>query len=225
MNINDTVKEHLTRRAWGIAHKIGKYWKDEQPFRCIIAGGCLGDQINDVDLFPLGEIPVPLPKSLDLIVSTKNAGTYKADPHPIQICTYKKSSVEELVKSFDYAHIQAGAEISLGGYPEVHTVFFTDDFVAARATHSTWFCGSEYPLSSIIRAGKYLKSGAIFQPAYIRCIIDAMKATVSRGFTSYDDFKDQLDAVDLGLLPEGQREVGSAGLMELYSLLHKGPTP
>ena len=42
---------------------------------------------------------------------------------------------------------------------------------------------------------------------------------VERGFHDYQDFKDQLDAVDLGLLTEDFKQVDNADLMKLFELL------
>jgi hypothetical protein len=58
--------------------------------------------------------------------------------------------------------------------------------------------------------------------AHIRAVISALAAVVKRGFSGYDDFKDQLDAIDLGLLPDEMSEVESAPLLELYNRLNKG---
>ena len=223
--IREQVEQKIRSRASSILWKIYKHWQGKPSFRCIIAGGCLGDKINDVDLFPIDGDPLPEPINAELVSKSRNARTYKTDTHPMQLCSYHKATLKDLVEAFDYAHIQAGAVVRLGGDLDfaVEEICVTDAWITARATGTTWFVGSEYPLSSVIRAGKYLASGAITRSTHIRCVIDAMTETVRRGFKNYDDFKDQLDAVDLGMLSEEMDEVSRGKLMRLFELLERKP--
>jgi hypothetical protein len=202
-------------------HVDTKYW---------IAGGCLTGTVNDIDIFPAGTSLEDSPFSkLPLLSQTKNAGTFKHNP-TIQFCKYRKPSLIELVNSFDFAHIQVGAVVRItkayadAEHPAwwtVDSVYYTDDFVEANAGRTTWFTGSEYPLSSLIRLGKYYKREIMPKTAYMCAVIDCMAAITKRGFKDYADFKDQLDAVDLGLLPEEMRDLGTGGIMDLYRALTK----
>jgi hypothetical protein len=221
------------------AEKIIKEMNFKPPYgRFFIAGGALTSSITDIDIFPAkdatkygchgsGElfcIPTVLSK-------TPNAITYDCKPWAVQVCNYVYASLKELVDSFDFAHIQVGAEcatesILVGDtltYPTtVKDVYFTDAFVQSNAIGTSWFCGSKYPLSSLIRAGKYMKRGQLSRSSHIRAVIDIVAALAKRGFNGYDDFKDQLDAVDLGLLPSELSEVERASLLELFEALNKG---
>lgn len=213
------IAREVEKRATKVLHAIQRYWKDAEPFRCVIAGGCLNaNMVRDVDLFPLDEIPEP---GARVLAKSKNASTYAAEPWPIQVCKYREPSVEDLIESFDFAHVQVGAELRLGKETEVVRVCFTAAFIEAAAAQTSWFTGSRYPLSSLIRAGKYYPE-RMPRAAYIRAVIGALIATVERRFSSWDDFKDQIDAVDLGLLNDEQREVGAADLKKLFGLLGEG---
>jgi hypothetical protein len=195
-----------------------------------IAGGCLTGTVNDIDIFPAGTDLESSPFSkLPLLSQTKNAGTFKHTP-TIQFCKYKKQSITELVNSFDFAHIQVGAVVRITkSYADaelptwwyVDSVYYTDAFVEANAGHTTWFTGSDYPLSSLIRLGKYYKRDIMPKSAHMVAVLDCMAAITKRGFKDFADFKDQLDAVDLGLLPEELRAVGNSSVIDLYNALTK----
>ena len=73
--------------------------------------------------------------------------------------------------------------------------------------------GSKYPLSSMLRAGKYYKRGLMTRNQYMHCVVRALAATIKRGFIDIPDFKDQLDAIDLQLVEEDA--------LELYELLQR----
>ena len=78
--------------------------------------------------------------------------------------------------------------------------------------------GSQYPLASLIRLNKYVKQGAFGGKAYIPSALNILMVVIERGFKSYDDYKDQLDAVDLGLV---ERDVAGVNFMRLFNLLVK----
>lgn len=70
----------------------------------------------------------------------------------------------------------------------------------------TFFVGSEYPLSSLIRLVKYAKRGLYPKRRdYTADILRILTAIIERGYSGYEDFKDQLDAIDLGY--EGEETV------------------
>ena len=145
----------LNKIIGGRAKTIGKMLKDintgkEHVGKSIwIAGGCLTGTINDIDVFP---VPNSFNKNdnpflyLPVLSKTKNATTFDYDPI-IQFCNYIQPSIQELVQSFDFAHIQVGAEIAItiqyedAERPtrwEVREIYFTDAFVEANAGKTTW---------------------------------------------------------------------------------------
>jgi hypothetical protein len=128
-----------------------------------LAGSAIAsNKIRDIDVFPVEGEEFNIPKT-GRIVTTKNAITIKNEP-PIQFCSYRKESLEALIRSFDFSHIQAGAHIRSG---EVIAVQWTEEFLYAKASNSSSFVGSEYPLSSLVRLPKYFKRGEIQQSALI----------------------------------------------------------
>jgi len=66
---------------------------------------------------------------------------------------------------------------------------------------------------------KYYHYGQISNGKAIFSILRAITDVINRGFKDYEDFKNQLDAIDLGLVARDQDEKDS--LYELYELLRK----
>ena len=174
--------------------------------------------ISDIDIYPAGSAIFHIPDSAPVLYSSKNATTISNKP-PLQYCKYKHDTLDELIESFDFAHVQAGAYIVDG---QVSKVAWTNNFVVANAIRSSEFTGSAYPLSSAIRLLKYNNREELTRNSSIRAMLDILCAIVKRGFKDYEDFKDQLDAVDLGLTPDDLDEVSKAKLMDLFEALKKG---
>lgn len=189
-----------------------------------IAGNSLNiEKPNDIDIFPVNHADFLKIKSifnkekLQILTETKNAVTYSMNGNIIQLCKYYYSSLEELVESFDFAHIKIGAFIDFSCKNEIKTeVYFSKDWINSQILHNTWYTGSKYPLSSLIRLVKYAKRNNFINRSYITSIINILNDIIERGYYDYEDFKDQLDAVDLQLLKE---EFNADSMTVLYSLL------
>lgn len=193
-----------------------------------VAGGAvLGHREGDVDLFCAAGFnaireQIKTSAGVSVVSDTANATTVKLDDFTFQFCNYNKPTLADLLKSFDYAHCQIGCEaVFENGGVVVSGVEWTDAYALSRAVGTTWFVGSEYPLSSLIRSAKYRQSGLMSSGAHVVAIIDTLVATIRRGFKDYDDFKAQLDAIDLGLVPDDLAKVERAALTDLFQLLRK----
>ena len=55
---------------------------------------------------------------------------------------------------------------------------------------------------------------------YYTAVINILANIIQRGFKDYDDFKDQLDAVDLGLLEEDYKDA-KEDFLKLFEMLNK----
>jgi hypothetical protein len=179
---------------------------------------------NDLDLYPVGKSDFDLLKGklegvsyIFILKNTKNSLTIKYKNQVIQLCNYFHPSLQSLVNSFDYAHIQIGVRVSEMGMEDI---YYTSDWVNSHLSESTYYTKSEYPLSSLVRMFKYKERGNFAGNSHIYSVICILKDIVKRGFKDYQDFKDQLDAVDLGLLPEDFAGTKEA-LKEFYELLTK----
>ena len=210
-----------------IAHRIQNRipWKELQNVLSVdevyVAGNCLNrSNPNDIDLFPVGKNDFNHLASNHILSSTPNAVTIKEDGVIVQLCSYYWPSLISLVDSFDFAHIQIGAKINIRNL-SVTDIYYSDNWVEAHQMQSTWFTHSAYPLSSLIRINKYIQRGEFAGKSYIPSILNILTSIVSRGFEDYTDFKNQLDAVDLGLLPEDFDSVDKASLLTLFDLLKK----
>lgn len=213
--------------------------------QCFVAGGVFLEQFNDVDVyFPFKtdyetDFKTALSgiRNADILATTANAITVRYNNVVVQFCTYYKPTLAELVESFDFANTQIGIQlfcktvsnldrpvtqeiISEGDfYVYFSTLYATEAFKEFRMTNRSFYTGSEYPLSSLIRLYKYKR----FFPgrSHIIPVLTVLVDVIERGFMDYEDFKDQLDAVDLGLVP-AETEGAERVILYLYNLLTKG---
>lgn len=212
----------------------------------IIAGNSLNaDKPHDFDIYPddskfdFDAIKKRV-KSFDgayVACETRNALTVNLSGHVLQFCNYSKKTVSQLIESFDFAHIQIGAVVHIcwepgapedgGGYAGsfVQSVWMTDDYKTAHTIGTTWYTGSDYPLSSLIRCVKYAQRNTYANKfEYKADILKILGDIISRGYKDYADFKDQLAAVDLLLLEEQESQAAwvlfniccMRGLVEQY---------
>lgn len=220
--LNNDIKEAHQFRLSKILEPI----KDILPKEFYIAGGCFGKQVRDIDLFPVINIPFTPNLSEDRYVTlaeTANALTILYKKVVIQFCKYNHLTLESLIDSFDFAHIQIGCKVVINQRQEIiiDELYCTNDYLVAISANTTYFTGSNYPLSSLIRLLKYNKRGKMSKGKSIAETLRIVTAIVDRGFTNYDDFKDQLDAVDLGLVPEDLKELEFPELQLLFESLVK----
>lgn len=214
--------------AWEIAFLL-----DNHNFR--VAGGCfMDDTPNDYDVYPAFGVTFDHKRirsnleSLggEVLFSSKNALTVKVGGKVIQFCRYYKTTLAELVDSFDFSHCQVGVEYRAryddkGGYasPKLESMEWTDDWMRYRINGQSTYTGSEYPLSSLIRMNKYVKRGIIKGKSYVVEALKILRDIISRGYVDYPDFKDQLDAVDLLLLEPNE---SNAAWQLFISCMNKG---
>ena len=205
-----------------------------EPFA--LAGGCLvTDPPNDYDVYPMSKYSKAfdrrsikaglesLKKTHDCAVlfESRNALTVVVDGNQIQFCDYAvmspsvpdKPSLVELVRSFDYTHVQVGVSFTPmddgnGSIrtPEADLIYYTDDYLETLVTKQTKYSGTEFPLGALIRLRKYDKRGLIPLSLYRRTVLDLLSDIIGRGFKDYDDFKKQLEAVDLRVLTEDESD-------------------
>lgn len=118
--------------------------------------------------------------------------------------------------------------------PKEKRVVETKNAVTIQNTPLLQFCRFEKPdLQSLIslfdfahiQAGVRIEDGAVVEIKWTEEFLYSGACQTScftgSGFNGWEDFKDQLDAVDLGLIPEEQTELVPA-LREIYFLLDKG---
>lgn len=134
------------------------------------------------------------------VCKTANAATYKRaqDGLLIQLCSYTKPSLKELCDSFDFSHVQIGVAYDFQ-QDQITEVYASPSYITWRLTSVIEFMGTEYPLSSLLRVEKYLERGQMTCAQYRRICLKILASIITRGFPDYEDFKDQLAAVDLML--------------------------
>lgn len=213
IDVDNKIHRAIVQRANKL--QFGKVYEilDGRPF--ILAGGSLcGDPVHDYDVYPCAARPYTMADVMERVTSlagkdptvslmsiTKNAVTVMLrEGQTVQFCSYLKPTLKELVDSFDFSHVQVGIWFAGAKEPPVQdNVYYTDAFVAANVTRQTEYTGSEYPTASIVRMLKYYKRGKMTRAAAGRMVMEALAEVVKRGFADYGDFKDQMDAIDLGL--------------------------
>jgi len=198
---------------------------ETMPDLFFIAGNSMNKVPGDIDLFPW---KCKWPEVKDdhkpaIVTRSKNATTVRTDDDVVvQFCNYEWDRLDHLLGSFDYAHIQVGAAIATDDTDlyGVDAVSWTDDWLRAQGLNTSWYIGSGYPLSSLVRVTKYRERRQIDKRRSLEAVIGAVADVVERGFKDYEDFKDQLDAVDLGIVPEYFPDC-TGDLMRLFELLRK----
>jgi len=232
MKAKEQIRCTLQHRLEKKLDKISPLLKAIDVTRFYIAGGIFNPKHNDYDIYPVanGKLPSLSTSSIDEIEGasaisfTKNADTVSYKDEIVQFCHYNSKNLKDLVESFDFGHIKVGAEVEMHkafGTPKVKKIYMSDDYIVAKATNNTFFTGSEYPLGSLIRILKFYKRGEFAGNAHMGAVIATVAAIAKRGFSDYEDFKDQLDAIDLGMLPENLEDVDIPALADLFLTLGK----
>lgn len=165
--------------------------------KAIFAGSAMipMHEVNDIDVFfynsrDYGKT-VNAVKQLYKYFETTNCVTINTNDVKVQLCKYIYPTMEQLVESFDFAHVQVAYDVF------TQEVVYTEQAKESFISRTTTFTGSEYPLSSLIRLNKYYERGRIKGRGLIGEALLIFKAILERGFKDYEDFKDQLNAVDL----------------------------
>ena len=87
-------------------------------------------------------------RSWTKISLTRNALTMRTKNGTIvQFCEYAKYDAPSLIESFDFAHCQAGIDVTLSADMPFCLFHCTSEFMQAMMLQKTFFVGSEYPLS------------------------------------------------------------------------------
>jgi len=225
---NDVIRRRIQKRI------PVKFISDHILNTFYVAGNSLNkDNPNDIDIFPASNVKFFIEnelftneegetESIKIISKTKNATTThifcNGQKYIVQFCNYFHNSLKNLVDSFDFSHIQVGAEISS---VKTSQIYFTEEYIKSKMSESTEFVGSEYPLSSLIRMFKYEKRGDFSGKSHIISLFKVLESIISRGFKDYNDFKDQLDSIDLGLVPEELNGIEINSLLKLFECLRK----
>lgn len=232
IDIEDKIAKTITSRAYRLDFEAVYKLINCRPF--YLAGGSLsGDEVHDFDLYPVDADPFAVERIEDKIKSTcaKDAVVVYKSPNAltvrllaknqiVQFCSYRKRSLEELIDSFDFSHVQVGIAFRGSGCAPFHGhVYYTDAFVLANVTRKTEYTGSEYPLSSLMRLFKYHKRGKLNRTETAQAVMKIVKDIVDRGYEDYKDYKDQLDAVDLSYSDMGDawelyKSFAAKGLVE-----------
>lgn len=164
--------------------------------KAIFAGSAMipGHAVNDIDVFFYNSKDygnaVDALRQIYKSFKTVNCVTI-ISVVKVQLCKYNYPTMKQLIESFDFAHVQIAYDVFS------QDVAYTEQAKDAFISHTTTFTGSEYPLSSLIRISKYYERGLIPGRGLIGEVLLIFYAILERGFEDYEDFKDQLNAVDL----------------------------
>lgn len=245
-SIKDVIKERMDKRLKSLYYAIAVCLSYHYDGYFVAGNSCNASAPHDFDVYPWGdnfnfrEIKSRIESVKGyVVIETRNALTVNIGGKIIQFCNYNKHDLISLIESFDFAHIQVGVAISikwrpgdfeddLGGYEcsTIKYVEYTDNWQRAHMLETTWYIGSDYPLSSLLRTTKYFKREAYANKyEYKKDIINILNNIISRGYKDYQDYKDQLAAVDLLLLEPEEKEAawnlyltcGEHGLIKTFT--------
>lgn len=225
--VDNAIKSRLDARLKNLYSAIAILISYEHT-DYIIAGNSLNAaKPNDFDIYPdntsfdLKAISKRVTSFVNayVVCETRNALTINLDGHVLQFCNYSKPTVTALIESFDFAHIQIGAVVHIcwepgdpedgGGYKSsfIQSVWTTGAYLEAHVIGTTWYTGSGYPLSSLIRCVKYAQRGTYANKhEYKVDILKILDDIINRGYVDYKDYKDQLSAIDLLLLGKDESD-------------------
>jgi hypothetical protein len=142
---------------------------------------------------------------------SKNAITAVKEGRTIQFCKHWKDSLEKMVDSFDFAHTQCGVLVTPkfgeDGVTSYHVgePFFTPAWSEWINTGKTNYTGTDYPLSSLIRAGKLFKKDFLKPKEYQTMLLRILIDVAERGFKDGADLREQLNAIDLAYVVEDSK--------------------
>ena len=226
-DIKAVIKKRMDQRLSNLYSAIAICLSYKHHGYFVAGNSCNASAPHDFDIYPWGnkfdfnEIKSHI-ESVGgyVVIETRNALTVNINGKVVQFCDYKKPDLISLIESFDFAHIQIGVAVSIewrpgegpddrGGYDSsvIKYVEYTDNWQRAHMLETTWYTGSEYPLSSLLRIVKYFQRGAYANKfEYKKDIINILNNVISRGYKDYEDYKDQLAAIDLLLLEPEENE-------------------
>ena len=205
--------------------KVAKQIGEILGTRFLLAGGALTEDDNPKD-FDIYGVDAPIVISAvenrvlchestrGYLSRTRNAITVNIYGQTVQFCSYFKPTPQETVAAFDFAHCMAGAVFDADGTLEY--VVAMDDFWLSEKNETTWYTGSEYPLSSLMRLMKFHKRGLFKGETHKTAAVSILCDIVERGFKDYYDFLDQCVSIS-----ESFKDHNSVDADYLYSLLEK----
>lgn len=215
----ETILLKTRARRLRVAKQIGEILGT----RFLLAGGALtkDDNPKDFDIYGV-DAPIAMAAVEDrvqcheatrgYVSKTQNAITANIYGQTVQFCSYFKPTPQETVAAFDFAHCMAGAVFGADGTLE--DVVSTDDFWLSENNETTWYTGSEYPLSSLMRLMKFHKRGLFKDNTHKTAAVRILCEIVKRGFKDCDDFRDQCASIS-----ESFKDYNSVDAEYLYSLL------
>lgn len=244
--IKDVIKERMANRLKYVFSAIAICLSYDYDGYFVAGNSCNAAAPHDFDIYPWGnDFDFKGIKSRIesvggyVVIETRNALTVNIGGKVIQFCNYNKHDLISLIESFDFAHIQIGVAVKIewrpgdfeddiGGYDYsvIKYVEFTDSWQRAHMLETTWYTGSDYPLSSLLRTTKYFQRGAYAKKhEYKKDILNILNDIISRGYKDYQDYKDQLAAIDLLLLEPEEKEAawnlfltcGGRGLVKTFT--------
>lgn len=246
MSMSSIIKDRMEARLKSLYSTIAILLSYGHTGYYVAGNSCNAATLHDFDIYPecngtfdFNSISSRVePLGGYVICKTKNALTVNMSGKILQFCNYSKCDLITLLSSFDFAHIQIGIHVEIdwepgdpedgGGYnySTITAVNYTAEWELAHLSETTWYTGSDYPLSSLLRITKYYQRGCYARKDdYKKDILNILNDIISRGYKDYLDYKDQLAAVDLLLLEPEEKQAawnlylacGSRGLVKTFT--------
>ena len=239
-SIKDVIEERMDTRLKSVYSAIAICLSYKHYGYFVAGNSCNASTPHDFDLYPWHNDKFDFDgiksriESVGgyVVIETRNALTVNINGKVVQFCNYWKPDLISLIESFDFAHIQIGVAVSIEwdpdgyDYSDIEYVEYTDNWQRAHMLETTWYTGSDYPLSSLLRTVKYFQRGCYAKKyEFKKDILNILNDIISRGYKDYKDYKDQLAAIDLLLLEPEEKEAawdlyltcGDHGLVKTFT--------
>jgi len=217
--IKGAVESVIRRRAEAIVGRCRRLLDLVCPINVSVsvlwlAGSSLSDpeKASDFDFF-VGEDILLCLEGLERTdaLQTDNAWSVDWEGRSYQFIEHSRHdarTLEELIESFDFSHVQAGAEIIRG---KVSKVYVSDLFVSDRAAGTSTYRSEKTPISSLFRLMKYHRRGDIPTFDARRMIVQMVCAAIRHPPASVEEARRQLSGLD----PTAEEQEGMGQLAEM----------
>lgn len=192
--MREDIRQHLVLQYTKIIPYLLEYWKNLPISEFWIAGNCMsGEKFNDIDIFKPNNVGFKIPdqEQAKKVSETTSSITYVIEDKrvpPLQTCYFTGSTIEAMIKKFDFSHVQCGVVVEKG---ILTRVVWTAEFEKYFDTKKTEYLTSNYPMVSISRIRKFYDRGLItpleFNLSFMKVLLDILADTETGKAYDKDD--------------------------------------
>jgi len=220
------IEDCLRDKAWKILTRM-EYFKDALHGSLFFLGGSAiaASNPHDIDIFfssqeyigaasrwvdskagiftekvLVGQGTKKVIEGIKKIHNGENAYTFKCPTSdiPFQFIRIPFSSLEIMIDSFDFSHIQAGVEVvEVMGKFKICQIYWTDAYEKSLEIGDSWYTGSNNPFSALYRLSKYHAKGEVSALSLKTQTIRIINDMFEQEYEGHDQVNKQLSAIGL----------------------------